>query len=133
MRKIDYTKVLILSAELDTNTFKGNEDRTRHLKTSMDELDIHYTQGVGVYKGSVETSFVVTPRCPVEHELVLAMAFKTFNQESVLFQDNDGESYLIFNGEEGLEHIGKLRELPKILARKQDSYTVLNDKYYAIA
>lgn len=133
MRKIDYTKVLILSAERDTNTSKGNEQRTRHLESSLNDLDIHYTKGVGVYNKSVETCFVVSPRCPVEHELILAMAFKTFKQESVLFQDNDGESYLIFNGESGLEHIGKLREMPTVLARKQDSYTVVNNKYYAIA
>jgi hypothetical protein len=131
MRQIQFDRVLILSAELATNSTEENMRLTENLKGCLDDLDIEYKQGIGVYKYSVESSFIVLPKCDTEEQAILALAFDSFKQESVLSQGVDGESSLIYSNWHH-EHLGKLRETPKILAQKQDSYTLLNGKYYAI-
>lgn len=131
MRKIQFDRVQIISAELSTLSFEENKIRTNRLKAWLDDLDIIYSEGVGVYKCSIETCFVIKPRDIGEAVCIEEIAFRQFEQECTLWQDKTGEAYLYYPDRKP-EHLGKLRETPKLLAQKQDSYTLLNGKYYAI-
>ena len=131
MRKMDYKRVQIISAELAHLGYEENKQRTANLKSCLDDLSIRYSEGVGVYKNSVETCLVILPRDIGESVMIDTLVFRQFDQECTLYQDRQGESYLYYPSKKPV-HIGKLREMTQVLARKQDSYTVVNNKYYAI-
>ncbi len=124
-----FQQVLILSAELNTRTKEENDRVTSNLETSLNECNISFNKAIGYYKGSEETSFVCLPKNEQEVEVLKDFAFKSFKQESVLFQDSNGQSYLIFENDEE-ETIGKLRQVNSKLIEQLESYTIMNGAIY---
>ena len=59
MRKLVYDRVIILSAELTSNTYEGNRQLSDNLESCLDDLGVTYNKGVGSYKHAIETCFVV--------------------------------------------------------------------------
>lgn len=131
MRTNKFREVVILSAELSDKTSDYNKRQTSNLETCLDELGIVYNSAIGVYKGSVETSFVCLPKNDDEYMALHDLALRQFKQESILWQAKSGKSYLVPSTGNLIE-LGELRRVPKVIAQLQDSYTLLNDKYYAV-
>lgn len=122
-------QVVILSAELSTNTFEGNRQRTATLEGILQDLHLPFNKALGVYKGSEETSFVVIVRDETDIEVLRDFAFKNFGQESILVQDANQEAYLLYQ-DGTTERLGVLEQTTKENALKQDAYTLMNDQYY---
>lgn len=122
-------RVVILSAETLNATVEGNRQRTETLRGCLQDCNMNFSQAVGVYKGKEETSFVVVVRDEEEIEALKGFAFLNFNQESILLQDANQEAYLVFNDGE-TQRLGRLEQVSKEVATKEDAYTILNGQYY---
>jgi hypothetical protein len=125
-----FPKVIILSAESTIEDSISNERKTEMLKNCLEDCNIRFGIGTGFFRGEgPQTSFVVLPNSEDEIETVKSFAFKTFKQQSVLFQDNNQEAYLL-NHDGTEERLGRLLEVTKEVAEKEGSYTILNGKHY---
>jgi hypothetical protein len=127
----NFTRLMILSAELKDNTIAMNMRATDNLERFLDEIKASYIKCKGVYKGEAEISFLVKiPSNEIEFGLS-DIAFKEFDQESVLIQDSQGKCFLKYaNG--STEDIGKLTSITEKEAEKIDAYTKLpSGKYLA--
>lgn len=125
------SRIVILSAELESNTTEENNRRTSNLEKCLDECNFYYGKAQGFYKGNLENSFVVVIRDNVELEALKSFAFLNFKQESILHQDSNGLSWLIYS--DGREKkLGKLQRVDEKTAKSKNNYTKLNDLYYTI-
>jgi hypothetical protein len=52
-------QVVILSAELKTETTEANKRRTNNLESCLVDMRLPFKRGTGVYKGTEEVSLVV--------------------------------------------------------------------------
>jgi len=126
------SQVIILSAEKSDLPSYENEKRTSNLRKCLEDCNFYFSEAQGFYKGSIETSFVVIVRDSVELEALKSFAFLNFKQESILHQDSNGLSWLIYSdGKE--EKLGKLKKVSEVDAKNKNNYTKLNGQYYAIA
>jgi hypothetical protein len=122
-------QVIILSAEIIGLSKDENAKRTTTLKHCLEDCNLTFNESIGVYKGKEEKSFVVLPNNEDEAQGVKDFAFINFNQESVLVQDSNQEAYLEYaNGT--TERLGRLSQVPQAIAQAEESYTILNGKYY---
>lgn len=124
-------QLIILSAELSSESMESNALRSSILERTIDDLKIPYKKSLGVYKGSHEVSFVVnvgTDRTVLD--VLKRMAFKSFGQESVLIQDANGLSFLEFHNGKTLE-LGKMVEVSEDEAMRLDNYTVMDGQFFA--
>lgn len=122
-------QVVILSAERTGLERAENERRTEFLKGFITDINLPFEEAVGVYNGSYETSLVVLVRDQAEIDALKGFAFQNFDQESVLYTDANSEAYLLFNNGTS-KQLGRLTQVPKEVALRQDSFTVLNGEYY---
>ena len=97
MRQVQFQEVVILSAELANLSAEENSQRTFNLQTCLDDLNIGYTSAIGVYKRNIETSLVILVNNIETLQVLQGLAFDSFKQESILYQDKQGESHLIYN------------------------------------
>lgn len=130
MRKLMHDTIVTLSAELSTLNSDENHKRTTNLAKCLNDLGITYNFAIGCYKHRLETVIVALPKDKAELLCLKTLGLVSFKQESVLVQQPNGESYLHYSDKE--EHLGKIRAIPKVMARKLDSYTLLDDIYYGI-
>lgn len=130
--KKSHQNVIILSAELSTNTFEGNRQRTLNLKSCLEDLNISHSDSLGLYKGFTGVGFVCLPKNLKEVEVLKSLAFNKvgsggFNQKSILEQDVNGLCHLVF--EDGTSHsIGKLKPVKSI--NGLTSYTKIGKVIY---
>ena len=129
MKETQMRRVVILSGELSNLSEQENKTRSRNLESCLDDLNITNNIGVGVYKNSVETCFVCLPKNEYEVQALQELAFKSFNQECILYQGKGGKAFIVPQ-KGNYTDIGKLRLVTKKQAYKQAYYTVLNDQYY---
>lgn len=122
-------QVVILSAELSTNSFEKNRQLTENLACCIDDCSFKAKRAIGVYKGSEETCFVVIVNNEDELQTLKDFAFKNFGQESILHQDANQEAYLIYNNGK-TEQLGRLEQVNPKYIETLDSYTVLDDRVY---
>jgi len=122
-------QVIILSAEHKSQTPEGNAIRTQTLSDCIEDIGLRFDTADGVYKGGIEKSFVVLVKDQLEIDALTDFAFKTFDQESVLYQDANQEAYLLFKDGK-TEQLGILQRVEKEVALKKDNYTILNEEYY---
>ena len=127
MRQTQFKEVVIISAELTSESGISNVDRNVNLEKCLDDCNLQFNKASGVYKGSSEKSFIVLPRNSAEINVLKEFAFKNFNQESILFQDKSGDTFLIYSDGKK-EAIGRLKKVRSEL--DLDSYTVLNGEIY---
>ena len=131
MRQTQFKRVMILSAEREQYSYLDNRARTNNLTHCLNDLDIQAYSALGYYNNSLEHSLVVLPKSREEFDAVLDLAFKNFEQDSVLYQGTNGESCL-YTKEGSKIRIGKLRETSKVEAYANGDYTLFNNRYYSI-
>lgn len=124
-------QVVILSATKDNDSIENTNFRTKTLKNVLTDINLAFAEATGVYKGKTETSFVVVVNSQDDIENLKSLAFNSFQQESILVQDSNQEAFLVFNNNKTL-NLGRLEAVTPDQAKKLDSYTILNDTYYAI-
>ena len=125
-----YKPVIILSAYLGGNTEKTNYHRHQYLEAELEHMGLQVHEVQGCYKGNKELAFMVLPKDNKQMHKLINLAHDKFSQESVLCQDNEGISWLMYADKD--VKLGKMRATPKELAVKQDNYTEFNGKYYTV-
>lgn len=125
-------QVVILSAERSENSKEVNAANNELLAANIKDLGLPFSIGSGVYQnGPEEVSLVVGVNSSSDIEKLKEIAFKGFNQESILHQDANQEAYLIYqNGK--IQRLGRLEEVAKEVAVNTCNYTILNGKYYTV-
>lgn len=129
VRQTQFSKVLIISAELNGNSFESNKQRSLNLESCLEDLGLKIRTGLGLYKGTAETCYVVLPKDHETFRAVIDLAFRSFEQESVLYQDGQGNAWL-YGSDDSIKKLGKLRGTSEHEAKKQDSYTFFMGSYY---
>ena len=94
MRQTQFRQVVILSAAREHLSAHENYDRSIDLCNKLKVLGITFDTAVGVYKDNVETSFVCLPK-KGQLSTLISLGLGTFNQDSVLIQRTNGNSYLL--------------------------------------
>lgn len=122
-------QVIIISAEHSAQTPEGNATRTQTLSDCIEDIGLPFNKSTGLCNGKEETSLVVLIRNQVDIDVLKDFAFKNFDQDYVLYQDANKETYSLFK-DGTTKQLGRLTNVPKEVALKLDSYTVLNDLYY---
>ena len=122
-------QVIILSAELSSNNKEENLRRTRLLGDILKDLKLSHSPSTGVYNGVSENSYVAIVKNQEEINTLKDIAFKNFNQESILHQDANQESYLLFNNGDS-KRVGRLEEVNPKEIERLENYTVLNNRVY---
>lgn len=91
--RAQYLPCIIFSVDLSTNSQANNEHNRRLAENDMVNMSIAFDKVVGVYNGSLETSYVVTNQDKFKQ--VIGMA-RDFQQESILLRDNENNCTLQF-------------------------------------
>ena len=125
-------QVIILSAELPRLDYYVNQDRTTLLRNMLIDIGLPFRSVRGFYKGTMEHSFLVVINDMTLFETVRDFAFKTFEQESILYQESSGLCSLIYN-DETVQNLGKMHLVNEETAKMKDSYTQIDDKFYITA
>ena len=128
MRQTQFRQVVILSAAREHLSAQENYDRSTDLCNALKELGITFDRAVGVYKDNVDTSFVCLPTQGQVFTLI-DLGLEAYDQDSILIQNTNGNTYLL-NRCWTPKMIGRLKVVTKVIAQKQESYTLLNDVYY---
>jgi len=124
-------QVVILSATKTGDSVENTNFRTKTLRGVLGDLRLPFSEATGVYKGQTETSFVVVVTDNFDIDTLKGLAFKNFDQESILVQDSNQEAYLIFNN--GItQNLGRLEQVSEEQAKELDNYTILNGNFYAV-
>lgn len=123
-------QIIILSANQNDGNNEKNRQLHENLKACLTDCGFRYKEATGVYKGQEEDSFVVLVNNETDIQTVKDFAFKSFNQESVLYQDVNQEAYLLYqNGT--TKQLGRLEQVNSKLVETLDSYTVMDGRVYA--
>ena len=124
---------VIISAERFTNTIEENEKKHNELMTQLKKDKFSIKEVEGVYKGTVEKSIIV-----ILNKRWLAVELATFknyaaifNQESILFVDEERNASLIFPyNKENSEKLGKFIAVSKGIAIQMSNYTFDGQDHY---
>jgi hypothetical protein len=114
----DIKPILIFSVFELGNSTHLNISNTDNVCKMLEENSIPYKLLDGVYKGSIETSVLVT----YKHIKLVESLCKDYKQDCFLYSDEFRSSALIYKNNK-IEHIGKLTAIPKNIADKLESYT----------
>ena len=122
--------LIILSAckGEDQNLDKNN---TNLLESLLDLNDVKFSRVQGCYKGICETSFLCIISSPDKSRLIASFA-DMFDQESILVRTSNGIYLLFRNGDEPCKIGDKFQNVPDYIAKRQDAYTIKDDKYYIV-
>ena len=122
-----YQPIIILSAELSTNDYGTNEQKSFSL---LSDLEQYTTMPVmGVYKGTSERGVIVHINDDYTLSALKELAFTKYKQESILYRDNENKAYLHYsNGE--IQYLGELKQVSEQEALSQDAYTKTDNGYF---
>jgi hypothetical protein len=124
-----YEEVLILSAELKTNRHEKNRQLTQNLELCLSDCNLNFTKAEGFYNGASESCFVVVLKEASDIDILKDFAFKSFGQESILYQDQEGSSSLIYaNGD--TKKLGQLKQVNAKLVDTLQNYVIMNGTVY---
>ena len=130
MKQAKFRQVIILSAELSELNDSNNLHRSDLLESCLNSLNITFNESEGYYKGRKEVSFVTLPKNDDELQAIIDLAFINFSQESIIKQDTDGKTFIIYNDGD-CQEIGRLKRVETHQIKEYDGYTRLNGVYYA--
>lgn len=124
---------VIISAERFTNTIEENEKKHNELMTQLKKDKFSIKEVEGVYQGTVEKSILV-----ILNKRWLAVELATFknyaaifDQESILFVDEERNASLIFTKQPWLsEKLGKFIAVTKGIATQMSNYTFDGKDHY---
>ena len=117
MRDNTLTSIVILALNLSSEV----EDK----KAISEHFNIEHTSPVlqGCYKGQTENSYIIEINELENRSLTDILAFsKIYNQESILFLDNQRNATLIFNMDEMIK-LGTFKGVSELHAKSKDAYT----------
>jgi len=126
---INKQRVIILSAELNTNNKDINLFNSDNLELSLIDNQINFKKGIGCYKGNSEDVFVCTPNNKHEVDVIKGFAFQSFGQESILEQDVNGLCHLEYSDGTS-KSVGMLKVVNPKLIEQLDNYTILDGKVW---
>ena len=124
-----FNQAVILSGELSNLSAVENEKRTSNLQACLVDCGFSFKTCIGVYKGSKEVSFVVLVKNSGDIQALKDFAFKSFKQESLMFQDANGLCNLEFSNGTN-ETLGKFRTVNPKFIEQYDNYMVLDGKVF---
>jgi hypothetical protein len=107
------------------------ENNLLHDSKCMDRLNaigVDYVPCMGVYEGVLESSFLINVYDKVIFDMLKAVFFGVFNQESILVL-RDLQAELLFKSG-GYISLGTFIEVTKSEAERNDAYTYLDRKYF---
>ena len=123
---------VIISAERFTNTIEENEKNHNELLTQLKKDKFSIKEVEGVYQGTVEKSILV-----ILNQRWLAVELATFknyaaifDQESILFVDEERNASLIFPKGGLSENLGKFIAVTKGIATQMSNYTFDGKDHY---
>ena len=124
---------VIISAERFTNTIEENEKNHNELMAQLKKDKFSIKEVEGVYQGTVEKSIIV-----ILNKRWLAVELATFknyaaifNQESILFVDEERDASLIFTKQPWLtQKLGKFIAVTKGIATQMSNYTFDGKDHY---
>ena len=124
---------VIISAERFTNTIEENEKNHNELMTQLKKDKFSIKEVEGVYQGTVEKSIIV-----ILNKRWLAVELATFknyaaifDQESILFVDEERNASLIFTKQPWLtQKLGKFIAVTKGIATQMSNYTFDGKDHY---
>lgn len=123
-------QIVIISAEKTTNTITQNRANTMELKEHLESQGFYHKRAMGMYKGTPENSFVVLVNNSNQLGRLKNLAFKVFDQESILYRDANNYATLVYSNNK-IEGLGKFKAISKDKAMTLDAYTKMDDYYYA--
>lgn len=91
--RTQYLPCIIFSVDLASNSETSNTNSRLLAENDMVNMDIAFDKVVGVYNGSMETSYIVTDQSKFKQ--IIGMA-REFQQESILLRDNENNCTLQF-------------------------------------
>jgi hypothetical protein len=78
---------LLISGELAELSFTENLKRSLNLEQCLQDLNLRYTAGVGMWEGTQERCYLVRYRNEAERQVVISLALESFGQKCVLNQN----------------------------------------------
>jgi len=124
---------VIISAERFTNTIEENKKNHLDLWLQLKRDGFSIKEIKGVYQGTSEKSIlVILNRRWLAVELATFKNYAAiFNQESILFVDEERDASLIFTKQPWLtEKLGKFIDVPKGIATQMNNYTFDGQDHY---
>lgn len=122
---------IIISAEKSENRPERNKQLTENLRGNLSDCGIEFADATGLFNGVEESSLIVKPKNEEEALLVRTMAFKSFNQDSILYINQSNEAFLELANSTGRTYQGVIVEVDKNeLLNKDVNYTLVNGVYY---
>jgi hypothetical protein len=121
------TNKVILSAHKNLSTQDDNKRHDR-LLVILDDLGYNGHIVTGNYNGTMERSIlIVLNDFYTDMQVLKDIAFKTFNQESILYIDTSNNTSLIFSNDTEIM-VGKFIQVDNV--SNIDNYSIINDKYF---
>ena len=75
---------LLISGELAGLSFTDNLKRSLNLEQCLQDLNLRYTAGIGMWQGTQERCYLVLYRNEAERQAVISLALDSFGQQCVL-------------------------------------------------
>jgi hypothetical protein len=75
---------LLISGELAGLSFTDNLKRSLNLEQCLQDLNLRYTAGIGMWEGTQERCYLVLYRNEAERQAVISLALDIFGQQCVL-------------------------------------------------
>jgi hypothetical protein len=114
---------IVISAEKSNLSALENIQRSAELEDCLDAIGLTYKRAIGRYRGSEETSFIVTLNTYKQINIMLRLGVE-FNQESIL-EIKQGHGWLI-NTDGSEEYIGSIYQA----TGREDSYTQVGSNLF---
>ena len=124
-------QVIILSANQNDGRHERNRQLHENLKACLADCNLRFKEATGAYNGQTEDSVVVLVKDETDIQTVKNFAFKSFNQESVLYQDSNQEAYLLYH-DGTTKQLGRLEQVNPKEIETLDNYTVMDGRVYAV-
>lgn len=122
----------IISAELENN--EDNARNTEALKDKLDALGFIYHAVFGCYEGVTEESFLVNlgtdARFHKQNASEVLRLGCLFQQDSLLFIDNEENAELVFCESGEKQNIGTFTCVCEENAKAQAAYTKIGERYF---
>lgn len=132
MRNNKIVPIVIMSAEIASNSAELNKILSDDLEKSLSNSNEAYKAVQGCYKGVKEKSYVVVPKNEERALEDLINLSETYGQECILYRDSTGRAWLCGKG--GRDLIGMFSQVPRSVAIGSDNYTydIENNGYYIV-
>ena len=78
---------LLISGELAGLSFTENLKRSLNLEQCLQDLNLRYIAGIGMWEGTQERCYLVRYRDEAERQAVISLALESFGQHCVLNQN----------------------------------------------